>query len=118
MSEMAGYIVTETDRVNGLISNFLDFARPLQIHPVISDLHSVIADVVRQQSDLATKKEVTVFGEGGSQFDQLLFDPDLLKIALSNLSRTRFKPVPPDQTVEIRAEPANENVRIVCRRPW
>ena len=33
MSEIAGYIVSETDRVNGLISSFLDFARPLQLHP-------------------------------------------------------------------------------------
>ncbi len=38
MSEMAGYIGSEVDRMNGLISNFLDFARPLQIHPSAGDL--------------------------------------------------------------------------------
>ena len=30
---MAGYIGSEVDRMNALISSFLDFARPLQIHP-------------------------------------------------------------------------------------
>ncbi|MGC2659953.1 MAG: ATP-binding protein [Bryobacteraceae bacterium] len=113
MSEMAGYIATETDRVNGLISNFLDFARPLQIHPVISDLHSVIADVVRQQGDLATKNEVTVSVKEAPSLNKFCFDPDLLKIALSNLLQNAIQASPANSTVEIRAEPANENVRIV-----
>ncbi len=33
MSEMATYIGSEVDRMNGLIGSFLDFARPLQIRP-------------------------------------------------------------------------------------
>ncbi len=41
MSEMAGYIGSEVDRMNGLVSSFLDFARPLQIRPVKADLRTV-----------------------------------------------------------------------------
>src|SRR3954464_8364147 len=34
MKEMAGFIRSETDRMSSLITSFLNFARPLQIHPV------------------------------------------------------------------------------------
>ena len=50
MSEMAGYIGSEGDRMNGLISSFLDFARPLQIRPAKASLRSVIDDVIRPQN--------------------------------------------------------------------
>ncbi len=55
MTEMAGYVVAEVDRMNGLISNFLDFARPLQIHAAQSELRPVLEEVVRQLSGLADR---------------------------------------------------------------
>src|SRR5204863_2302937 len=58
MSEMTGYIVSEVDRVNGLIASFLDFAKPLQIRAVTADLRSTIEDVIRQQTDLARRRDV------------------------------------------------------------
>ncbi len=62
MSEMSGYIVTEVDRMNGLISNFLDFAKPLQIHPVSAELSSAGGS-----SDAAT---VRACQQPGSQADK------------------------------------------------
>lgn len=112
MSEMAGYIVTETDRVNGLISNFLDFARPLQIRAVTADLRAVIADAVRQQSDLANKACVLVSVKEAPNLTTFSFDPDLLRMALSNLLQNAIQASHVGQTVEIRTEPAKENVRI------
>ena len=112
MSEMAGYIVTETDRVNGLISNFLDFARPLQIHPVTADLRAVIADAVHQHGDLASKLGVSIFVKEAPNLTEFSFDPDLLKIAISNLLQNAIQASPAGQTVEIHAEPANDSVRI------
>jgi signal transduction histidine kinase len=112
MSEMAGYIVMEADRVNGLISNFLDFARPLQLHPVTADLRAVIADVVRQQGDLANKMGVSIGVQETPDLTSFSFDPELLKIALSNLLQNAIQASQAGQTVEIRAEPLKESVRI------
>jgi signal transduction histidine kinase len=111
MNEMAGYIVTETDRVNGLISNFLDFARPLQVHAVTADLRAVISDAVRQHADLASRLGVSIAVKA-SNLTEFSFDPDLMKIALSNLLQNAIQASPPGRTVEIRAEPSKENVRI------
>jgi two-component system, NtrC family, sensor histidine kinase HydH len=46
LPEMAGYIVAEVDRMSGLISKFLDFAKPLEIHAAKSELAPVIEDAV------------------------------------------------------------------------
>lgn len=112
MAEMAGYIGSEVDRMSGLISSFLDFARPLQIKPVHAEVRPVIEEVVRQQSDLASRCSITVsttMPEDGMAFD---FDPDLLRVALSNLLQNAIQASAAGQTVEIRASDAQQNVMI------
>ncbi len=44
--ELAGYISSEVDRTNSLVSRFLDFARPLQIRPSPADLNEVVASAI------------------------------------------------------------------------
>ncbi len=112
MSEMAQYIGSEVDRMNGLISSFLDFARPLQIRPVAADLRSVLEDVVRQQTELAGARQITLsIGMDGDPIS-FLFDPDLLKLAISNLVQNAIQASGPGQTVEIRAASSEQKVMI------
>jgi two-component system, NtrC family, sensor histidine kinase HydH len=112
MSEMTGYIVSEVDRVNGLIASFLDFARPLHIRPIAADLHAVIDDVVRRQSDLARSRDLTLSVRTNDGPLSFLFDPDLLKSAISNLVQNAIEASAPGRTVEIRAENRDEAVMI------
>lgn len=111
MSEMTGYIVSEVDRVNGLIASFLDFAKPLQIRPIAADLRSVIDDVVRQQADLARSRNVGVSVQLNGSLS-FAFDPDLLNPAISNLLQNAIEASAPGRSVEIRAGSRDENVMI------
>lgn len=112
MSEMAGYIGSEVDRMNGLVSSFLDFARPLQARPVQAELASVIDEVVRQQADYAARCKVTVLVEVKDGAITFAFDPDLLKVALSNLLQNAIQASAEGQNVTIKAAEAQENVMI------
>ncbi len=67
MAEMASFIRSEADRMNSLIGSFLTFARPLQIHAVIADLRSVMADVLREQSERARSCSVELRFEAGAR---------------------------------------------------
>jgi two-component system, NtrC family, sensor histidine kinase HydH len=112
MSEMADYISSEVDRMNGLISSFLDFARPLQIRPVEASLQSVFDDVIRQQADPARSAGVELIARlpnGGVEF---YFDPEMLKLAISNLVQNAIQASAPSQTVEMRAEVSADEVLI------
>jgi two-component system, NtrC family, sensor histidine kinase HydH len=112
MSEMAGYIGSEVDRMNGLVSNFLDFAKPLVLRPLTANLRPVIEDVVRQQAELAKNRDVTVSIRMNDPNFSFTFDPDLLKLALSNLVQNAIQASAPGQEVEIRAEARGEDVMI------
>ncbi|MBV9265974.1 MAG: GHKL domain-containing protein [Acidobacteriaceae bacterium] len=112
-SEMAGYIVSEVDRMNGLISNFLDFAKPLQIRPVEAELAPVVDEAVRDQADLSNTREVKVtisMPESAISFE---FDPDLLRLVLANLIQNAIQASAPGQQVEIRAAADSDLVRIL-----
>ena len=97
--------------MNSLISSFLDFARPLQIRPVEADLRTVIDDVTRQQADLVARCgiQLTVNAPETLRFD---FDPDLVKVALSNLVQNAIQASKAGQEVEIRVVPGEDNVKI------
>lgn len=98
--------------MNSLISSFLDFARPLQIRSVEADLRTVADDVFRQQADLAARCGVILslrMPDGPLTFQ---FDPDLLKLALSNLVQNAIQASKAGQEVEMRVTPNDEDVNI------
>jgi two-component system, NtrC family, sensor histidine kinase HydH len=103
LAEMTGYIGTEVNRMNGLITSFLDFARPLQIHPARADFQVVLDDAVQQQSELAKNRDVTIVKRIEGDPLEFAFDSDLLKIALTNLVQNAIQASAAGQEVEIRA---------------
>ncbi|MDQ2774832.1 MAG: ATP-binding protein [Acidobacteriota bacterium] len=112
MAEMAGYIGTEVDRMSGLISSFLDFARPLQIRPVVSELKPLLDDVLRQQSELAAGRGVHLSLKAPDKPISFGFDPDLLRVAVLNLIQNAIQASPSGSNVEVRVEPSAEQVQL------
>ncbi len=111
MGEMAGYIDTEVNRMNGLITSFLNFARPLQIHPEPSNLGLALKDMLKDQADFAKNAGVNIIlqMEGDPFFS---FDSDLLKVALSNLVQNAVQASAPGQQVVIRVESKESEVLV------
>ena len=112
MDEMAGFITSEVDRMNGLVANFLDFARPLQIRPVENDLKSVIEDVIREQAELARIRAVKLVTKAEGSDLVFAFDRDLLRLALSNLAQNAIQASAAGQEVELRAGSTANDVTI------
>ena len=111
-AEMAEYIGSEVNRMNSLITSFLNFARPLQIHPVEADLNAVVDDVTRQQAELARERQVRVVVQRAENDCKFVFDPDLLTVALSNLVQNAIQASAAGQQVEVRMERSAGEVKI------
>ncbi len=110
--EMADYILSEVNRMNGLVSRFLDFARPLRIHPVETDLKAVLRGVEREQAELAKSRGIRLSVKEPSGDSLLVLDGDLLRVALSNLVQNAIQASTIDQAVELRAETNPQKVTI------
>ena len=115
MDEMAGYIVSEVDRMNGLVGSFLDFARPLRLHPTLSNLTGLLEQVRREQTELAQGCRVTVDVKTEDDSLEFEFDHDLLRIAISNLVQNAIQASSAGQHVEVQARNRDENVLLVVQ---
>lgn len=111
--EMAEYILSEVDRINGLVSRFLNFARPLQLHAAESDLSSLLREVEREQSELAKARGVTIEIREQTQLN-FCFDRNLLRVALSNLVQNAIQASALGQEVilEAEADPIHVVIRV------
>lgn len=85
VQELAGYIASEVDRTNTLVSRFLDFARPLQLNATRGDLREVIVESVSQTRARAEAKNVQVQAATPEYPVESSFDPPLLTLAVTNL---------------------------------
>jgi signal transduction histidine kinase len=111
-AEMADYIGSEVNRMNNLITSFLNFARPLQIHPAEADLDAVVDHVMRQQADLAKQRQVRLVVQKPESSCRFVFDADLLKVALANLIQNAIQASAAGQEVEVRIECGAKDVKI------
>ena len=85
--EMAGFIASEVDRTNSLITRFLDFARPqhlkLEKADITGMLDQAIARFEREQKDAGTN--VSVFKNYSPDVPPVRFDAQLMERVIANL---------------------------------
>jgi signal transduction histidine kinase len=112
MTEMASYIETEVDRMNGLITSFLNFARPLEIHPVAGDFSTLTAEVLRNQTPLAQSRGVTLTSDIPTDAAKFSFDPALMISAISNLVQNAIQASPPGAAVSVTAARRDGHIEI------
>ncbi len=100
--ELAGYISSEVDRANHLISRFLEFARPLKPRLAPTDLNALadeaIGNLARQHADAAA----LIHKNYDPAVPPLEADAELLERVIFNLLRNALDASPPGATVTVR----------------
>ena len=102
--EMAGYIASEVDRTNSLITRFLDFARPQNLHLQDGDLSSLLDRVVErlEREKAGTAASVSVIKNYSPDIPPVAFDEQLLERALLNLVINAAQASPPGGVVTVK----------------
>jgi signal transduction histidine kinase/HAMP domain-containing protein len=75
----------EIHRLNRVVKTFLDFNRPLELHPVETDVESLVHDVFTLAEPHAQQNNVRLLIQINGALPRLLVDRDLMKQALLNL---------------------------------
>jgi two-component system, NtrC family, sensor histidine kinase HydH len=113
--EMAGFIASEVDRCNSLITRFLQFARPLQLQVAEADLAQTLDRAVA----LAEREAAGIAFYRNYQPDipPFVFDAELLEHAFYNLLINAAQASPPGGavTVKTRAGGADAEVSVIDR---
>ncbi len=84
-SELAGYISSEVSSLNGLVSHFLDFARPLQLERRPLEVTSLVDRALQDVHDRYPEAKVAVDRQYAAQLPQLSLDAALCEGVFTNL---------------------------------
>ncbi len=108
--EVAGFIRSEVDRANSLITRFLQFARPLQLRLETADLAQTldraIATVEREAPGIAIYKNYT------PEIPPFPFDAELLERVLYNLVLNAVQATAPGGAVTVKTRAAGGTAEI------
>lgn len=111
-AEIAGFIISEADRTNSLVSRFLDFARPLQLKPETASLSDVIDRAVAEARREATERKVSIYRNDSPDLRPFAMDAELMQRVLVNLLLNAVQASPEGGAVTIKTRGANGNAEI------
>ncbi|MGB9206145.1 MAG: ATP-binding protein [Terriglobales bacterium] len=117
--ELAGYISTEVNRLSALVTEFLDFARPLHAEPHPADLTALLDRVLQIVADRfnvkqETSKPVRVERHYASGLPLVPLDESLCEQALLNLVQNAYEAMQDQDhggTLRVEVQSAMQNDR-------
>jgi len=110
--ELAGYISTEVNRLSALVTEFLDFARPLHAQPQPADLIALLDRVLQVVADRFTAKQaVRVERHYASGLPLVPLDESLCEQAFLNLVQNAYEAMEAGGTLHVEVQPATKEGR-------
>jgi two-component system sensor histidine kinase HydH len=104
--EMAGYISTEVDRTNSLITRFLDFARPQHLRLEPGDISTLLDQAVTSfyRERPASLAGIEIYKNYSPGIPPVKFDAELMERVFSNLILNAAQASPPGGVVTVKTQ--------------
>jgi two-component system, NtrC family, sensor histidine kinase HydH len=110
--EMAGFISSEVDRTNGLVTRFLDFARPLVLRLEKTEIAEVIDEAVAEVEKHTPPLDVSIYKNYSPDIPPFLLDRQLMERVLYNLLLNAAQASPPQGSITVKTRQIGETVEI------
>jgi two-component system, NtrC family, sensor histidine kinase HydH len=108
--EMAGFIASEVDRTNSLVTRFLQFARPLKLSRDKSDLAQTLDRAITQVEREA--KGAAIHKNYEPELAPFPFDAEMMERVFYNLILNAVQASPPGGMVSVKTRAAEGGVEI------
>lgn len=102
----------EVTRLKGLLTHFLEFARPQRPHVVASDIGLLLESVAKLASETARMAQVEICVEADAALPPVSVDPEQIRQVLLNLAINATQAMPAGGKVKLRAVREGHLVRI------
>lgn len=83
--QTANIMIQEVDRLNRVVSQLLEFARPVTVTPKVSSFKTVLKDSLKLIERQAQDKQITIDARNSTHIDEVEIDPDRINQVLLNL---------------------------------
>jgi len=100
--ELAGFISSEVDRTNALVTRFLDFARPLVLHLEKTEITEVIDEAEAEVEKHTPPLDVSIYKNYSPDIPAFLLDRQLIERVLYNLLLNAAQASPPQGSVTVK----------------
>jgi signal transduction histidine kinase len=110
--ELAGYISSEVDRTNSLITRFLEFARPMRLRLSPADLGAVIDRAIAQVERVQGDCNVAVYKNYSPDIRPVLMDGELIERVVYNLVLNAIQASPAEGAVTVKTRPVDGEVEL------
>jgi len=110
--EMAGFISTEVDRTNSLVTRFLDFARPLAVRLEKTDLSPIVDRAVADVEKHTPPLDITIYKNYAPDIPPFYLDGQLMERVLYNLVLNAAQASPPKGSVTVKTRLVGDTVEI------
>ena len=111
----ANIMIAEVDRLNRVVGQLLEFARPVPVSPKSTSLQDLVDDSVRLIEQKAKEKQITVKTLNSVKVDKAVIDPDRINQVLLNLYLNAFESMEPGGELGVELSADEENHRIEIR---
>jgi two-component system, NtrC family, sensor histidine kinase HydH len=108
--ELAGFIGSEVDRANSLITRFLQFARPLQVRLEQADLTHVLDNAIAMAA--RETQGITVYKNYSPEIPPFPLDAELMERVFYNLVLNAAQASPPGGTVTVKTRAAQGTAEV------
>src|SRR6266478_4019055 len=117
--EMAGFIASEVDRTNSLVTRFLEFARPLKLRPAVADITEVLDRAIALVERDAPRYHVTFYKNYSPDLAPFPLDAELMERVFYNLLLNAAQASAEEGaiTVKTRAVDGTAEVAVIDRGP-
>ena len=117
--EVAGFISTEVDRTNSLVTRFLEFARPLKLRLEPTDLSAVLDRAVTLVERDVARTGVTFYKNYAPDAALFPFDGELMERVFYNLllNAAQASPAGGAVTVKTRTVDGTAEIAVIDRGP-
>jgi PAS domain S-box-containing protein len=102
----------EIRRLDRVVKTFLDFTRPVELHPIPTDVEGLVREVFLLAEPQALQNNVRLVFERQGALPTLNLDPDLMKQALLNLVLNGCQAMPSGGQLKVKPQTDGRYVRL------
>ncbi len=110
--EFVRIILDEVERLNGVLTRFIDYARPFKTSPVLVDMDELIRDVVKLLTEGEKPEGVTLKWDLSEPVGAVRVDGRQLRQVLINLVKNAWEAQPDGGEVLVSARRTSDNIII------